>query len=154
MITTVVRPRLPRAVLGERLAGWLEEGVAARRPAEDDPATAAVVLVPEYLRACPRSVLTDLAGTDWTGTVVAIVGYGGRTRGRYAIEDAREVLETAGAQVLETSLGLDTARIRAEGVDQADVLLRDVLLDQVASGYVRTSAERTYGTPARPTPPG
>ncbi len=128
---TVVRPRLPRwAVLGDRLADWLEEGVAARRP---ERTGAAVVLVPEYLRACPRTVLADLAGTDWTGTVVALVGYGGRTRGRFAIEDAREVLEAAGAQVLATSLGLDAARVRAEGVDAADVLLRDLLLEELGA---------------------
>jgi hypothetical protein len=148
VITTVVRPRLPRAVLGDRLAEWLEKGVDGGRPTPDEPATAAVVLVPEYLRACPRSVLADLAGTDWTGVVVALVGYGGRTRGRYAIEDAREVLEAAGARVLETSLGLDAARIRAEGVDAADVLLRDLLVADLRT------AERTSGTPARPTPPG
>jgi hypothetical protein len=150
--TTVISPRLPRAVLGDRLAEWLEEGVAARRPAPDDATAAAVVLVPEYLRACPRSVLADLAGTDWSGVVVALVGYGGRTRGRYAVEDAREVLEAAGAQVLETSLGLDAARIRVEGVDAADVLLRDVLLDQLEAGL--RPGEQISGTPARPTPPG
>ena len=152
MTTTVVSPRLPRAVAGDRLAEWLAEGVAARPPAPDGAAPAAVVLVPEYLRVCPRSVLDDLAGTDWTGVVVAVVGYGGRSRGRYAIEDAREVLEAAGAQVLETSLGLDAARIRAEGVDAADVLLRDVLLDQLEAGL--RPEGRTSGTPARPTPPG
>jgi hypothetical protein len=150
--TIVIRPRLPRAVLGDRLAEWLEEGVAGRPSAGDVPGAAAVVLVPEYLRACPRSVLADLARTDWTGTVVALVGYGGRTRGRFAIEDAREVLEAAGARVLGTALGLDAARIRAEGADAADVLLRDVLLDQLEAG-LRTAA-RTGGTPARPTPPG
>ena len=151
MTTTVVRPRLPRAELGDRLAAWLEDGVAATRPT-DGPGTTAVVLVPEYLRSCPLAVLADLAATDWTGTVVALVGYGGRTRGRHAIEDAREVLEAAGAQVLPTSLGLDAARIRAEGVDAADMLLRDVLLDQLGAG-LRT-AGRSGGTPARPTPPG
>ena len=130
-IVTVVRPRLPRwAVLGDRLADWLEEGVAARRP---ERTGTAVVLVPEYLRACPRTVLADLAGTDWTDTVVALVGYGGRTRGRFAIEDVREVLEAAGAQVLGTSLGLDAARVRAEGVDAADVLLRDLLLEELGA---------------------
>jgi NAD(P)H-dependent FMN reductase len=149
--TTVIRPRLPRAVLGDRLAEWLEEGVAARRPTAA-PGTTALVLVPEYLRACPRGVLADLADTDWTAAVVALVGYGGRTRGRYAIEDAREVLEAAGARVLATSLGLDAARMRAGGVAAADVLLRDVLLDQLETG-LRT-AGRTGGTPARPTPPG
>ena len=151
MTTTVVRPRLPRAVLGDRLAAWLEEGVATRRPTEA-PGAAAVVLVPEYLRACPRAVLADLGRTDWTGTVVALVGYGGRTRGRYAIEDAREVLEAAGAHVLAAALGLDAARVRTEGVDAADVLLRDVLLDQLAAGL--RPAGRSGGTPARPTPPG
>ena len=65
---------------------------------------------------------------------------------------AREVLEAAGARVLGTALGLDAVRIRAEGVDAADVLLRDVLLDQLDAG-LRTAA-RTGGTPARPTPPG
>lgn len=136
---TVVRPRLPRlAVLGDRLADRLEEGVAAaRRP---ERTGAAVVLVPEYLRACPRTVLVDLAGTDWSGTVVALVGYGGRTRGRYAIEDARELLEAAGAQVLSTSLGLDAARVRAEGVDGADVLVRDLLLEEL--GALRAGEQR------------
>ena len=151
MTTTVIRPRLRWAVLGDRLADWLEEGVTAGRPT-GTPGSTALVLVPEYLRACPRSVLADLADTDWAGTVVAVVGYGGRTRARYAIEDAREVLEAAGARVLATSLGLDAARIRTEGVDAADVLLRDVLLDQLGEG-LRT-ARRSGGTPARPTPPG
>jgi NAD(P)H-dependent FMN reductase len=140
-------------VLGDRLAGWLEEGVAAHRPADEEHGPGAVVLVPEYLRACPRCVLADLAGADWTGTVVALVGYGGRTRGRFAVEDAREVLEAAGAQVLEASLGLDAARIRAEGVDEADVLLRDLLLESLRTA-ARNRAPRTSGTPARPTPPG
>jgi hypothetical protein len=148
--TTVVRPRLPRAVLGDRLAEWLEAGVAAHRSAGDETA---VVLVPEYLRACPRSVLADLGGADWTGTVVALVGYGGRTRGRFAVEDAREVLEAAGAQVLEAALGLDAARIRAEGVDEADVLLRDLLLESLRTAE-RSRVPGTFGTPARPTPPG
>jgi hypothetical protein len=146
--TTVVRPHLPFAVLGDRLAEWLEEGVAAARRVDALPDTAAVVLVPEYLRAWPRDVLASLACTDRTGAVVALVGYGGRTRGRYAMEDAREVLEAAGARVLGSSLGLDAARIRAEGVDEADVLLRDLLLADLRT------AERTGGRPARPTPPG
>ena len=71
---------------------------------------------------------------------------------RAVLGDAREVLEAAGARVLGTALGLDAARIRPEGVDAADVLLRDVLLDQLDAG-LRTAA-RTGGTPARPTPPG
>jgi hypothetical protein len=146
--TPVVRPRLPRATLGTRLAEWLEEGVAGQPAPIDEARPTAVVLVPEYVRVCPPSVLADLAGRDWTGTVVALVGYGGRTRGRFAIEDAREVLEAAGALVLTTSLGLDAARIHAEGADRADVLLRDLLLADL-----RTAA-RTSRTPARPTPPG
>ncbi len=146
---TVVRPRLARAVLGDRLAGWIEEGVALHGGREGLLlGAAAVVLVPEYLRACPHPVLADLARTDWSGTVVALVGYGGRTRGRFAVEDAREVLERAGARVLGTSLGLDAARIRAEGVDGADVLLRDLLLAELLASV------RTSGTPARPTPHG
>ena len=143
---TVVRPRLGRTTLGDRLADWLEDGVAGRTGA-DGPA--AIVLVPEYVRACPRSVLADLDSTDWTGTVVALVGYGGRTRGRFAIEDAREVLAAAGARVLETSLGLDTARIRAGGFETEDVLLRDLLLDDL--GGLRPRSART---PAAPTPRG
>ncbi|HEY2221534.1 hypothetical protein [Actinomycetospora sp.] len=132
-VSIVVRPHLRRAVFGERLADWLADGVARHRVVGGLPdGAAALVLVPEYLRAGARSVLADLAGTDWSGTVVAVVGYGGRTRGRFAIEDAREALDGTGAHVLETALGLDGARIRAEGFGQADLLLRDLLLDRLA----------------------
>ncbi|MCD2193336.1 hypothetical protein LQ327_08040 [Actinomycetospora endophytica] len=135
-ITTVRRPHLRRAEFGDRLAVWLEQAPACRRGG----AGTAVVIVPEYLRAAASDVLADLRRTDWSGTVVAIVGYGGRTRGRHAIEDAREVLDDAGARVLETSLGLDTARVRTEGFDAADVLLRDLLLDDLAApGPVSTN---------------
>jgi hypothetical protein len=129
----VVRPRLRRAVLGETLADWLEAGAAGHRELTAGPAgAAAVALVPEYVRAGAQKVLADLAGTDWTGTVVAVVGYGGLTRGRFAVEDAKDVLDAAGARVLDTSLGLDAARIRAEGFARADVLLRDLLFDRLA----------------------
>jgi NAD(P)H-dependent FMN reductase len=140
---TVVRPCLRRADFADPLARWLEEGLAARR--DHAPAgAAAVVLVPEYVHAGAVRVLADLARRDWTGTVVAVVGYGGRTRGRYAIEDAREVLLTAGAQVLGHALGIDAARVRAHGFEAADVLLRDAVLDDlVASGPVTTIPPRT-----------
>ena len=124
----VVRLRLGRTTLGDRLADWLEDGVRTRGATGG---SAAIVLVPEYVRACPHRVLADLGDSDWSGTDVALVGYAGRTRGRYAIEDAREVLAAAGARVLPTSLGLDTARIRAEGFGPTDVLLRDLLLDDL-----------------------
>ncbi|NMO90055.1 hypothetical protein [Actinomycetospora sp. TBRC 11914] len=124
---TVVRPRLPRAEFADALAAWLEEGLAARGDGAS-PVGAAVVLVPEYLHAGAPRVLADLAARDWTGTVVAVVGYGGCTRGRHAIEDAREVLRAAGAEVLGEALGIDAARVRATGFDAADVLLREALL--------------------------
>jgi hypothetical protein len=134
---SVVRPGLRRADFADTLARWLEEGLAARR---DPGGAAAVVLVPEYVHAGAVRVLADLAGRDWTGTVVAVVGYGGRTRGRYAIEDAREVLRAAGARVLGNALGIDAARVRAHGFEPADVLLRDAVLDDlVASGPVSTN---------------
>jgi NAD(P)H-dependent FMN reductase len=153
--TTVVRPRVGRAVFGERLAAWLEEGVAARRRrqqaagATTAPGSTAVVLVPEYVHGAAPAVLADLAAADWTGTVVTLAGYGGRTRGRYAIEDAREVLDAAGADVLDASLGIDAARVRAEGFTAADVVLRDLLLDEL--GGLRPPTART---PARSTPRG
>jgi NAD(P)H-dependent FMN reductase len=148
----VIRPRLRRAVFAERLGDWLAEGVAGHQGLGGLPdAAAALVVVPEYLRAGARGVLADLAGTDWSGTVVAVVGYGGRTRGRFAVEDAREALDGVGARVLETSLGLDVARIRTEGFDPADVLLRDLVLDRLAEDAAHL---RSGGTPARPTPHG
>jgi hypothetical protein len=145
----VVRPRLLRAVFAETLAAWLEEGLAA----DPRPGTTAVVLVPEYLHAGAPRVLADLAARDWTGSVVAVVGYGGCTRGRHAIEDAREVLTAAGAEVLECALGLDAARVRATGFEPADVLLRDLLLDALRARE-QEAPTGSARTPARPTPPG
>jgi hypothetical protein len=129
----VVRPRSERAPFGEHLARWIEAAVVAHGGlGELTDGAAAVVLVPEYLRAGARTVLTDLGRADWSGTVVAVVGYGGRNRGRFAVEDASDVLDAAGADVLGTSLGIDAARARTEGFDPADVLLRDLMLDRLA----------------------
>jgi hypothetical protein len=128
----VVRPRSERAPFGRSLARWIDAAVATRPALGELPdGAAAVVLVPEYLRAGARTVLIDLGRTDWAGAVVAVVGYGGRSRARSAVEDAVDVLDAAGAHVLDTSLGVDAARVRAEGFDPADVLLRDLLLDRL-----------------------
>jgi hypothetical protein len=151
-VSIVVRPHLRRAVFADRLADWLTEGVAGHPELGDLPdGSAALVLVPEYVRAGARTVLADLTATDWSGTVVAVVGYGGRTRGRFAVEDAREALTGTGAQVLETSLGLDVARVRVAGFGPADRLLRDLLFDRLAEAAAHL---RSGGTPARSTPRG
>jgi NAD(P)H-dependent FMN reductase len=134
----VVRPRSGRAPFGAYLARWIEAGVAAHRGLREVPdGAAALVLVPEYLRAGAPTVLADLARADWKETVVAVVGYGGRTRGRFAVDDARDVLDAAGAHVLEAALGVDSSRVRTEGFDPADVLLRDLLFDRLAEEAVR-----------------
>jgi hypothetical protein len=153
---TVVRPRQSRAVFAEVLAAWLEDGLAARGDGSW-PGPAAVVVVPEYLHGAAPGVLEDLAARDWTGTVVGVVAYGGCTRGRHAIEDAREVLAAAGADVLDEALGIDAARVRVTGFEPADVVLRDVLLDDlVASGPVSTHPSCTADqcSRARSTPTG
>ncbi|MDL5154649.1 hypothetical protein [Actinomycetospora termitidis] len=146
----VIRPSLDRADFAEVLAGWLDEGIAAAR----GPVTArvaAIVIVPEYLHAAPRSQLAEMAELDWTGVVVAVAAYGGRTRGRHAIEDARAVLAAHGALLTGPSLGVDAARVRAHGFDAADVLLRDLLLDALADRPVVSGTGRR---PAPPTPRG
>lgn len=148
----VVRPRVPGVRAAERLARWLEDGAAAHPglPAAVRADTRArIVLVPEYRRAASRGVLADLAAATDAGAVVAVAGYGGRTRGRFAVEDAREVLEDAGARVVGTSLGLDVARIRAGGFAEEDRVLRDLVLDDVAAALSGTGR-----TPAPPTPRG
>lgn len=129
----VVGPRSVHAPFGALLARWLEAGIAGHGKFGGlVTGRAALVVVPEYLRTGARTVLTDLSHADWSSTVVAVVGYGGRLRGRRAIEDAREVITVAGAHVLGPSLGLDTAQVRARGFERADVLLRDLLLDRLA----------------------
>jgi hypothetical protein len=158
---SVVRPALRDAPFAAELAVWLGEGIAAHSgdPARTDPTRStptdtgrtrtkhthtehihtehtrpAVVIVPEYLHAAPRTLLADLATATWSGRTVGLVGYGGRTRARYALEDARDALRDAGARLVGPSLGLDVARVRASGFDAADVVLRDLVLDELAAG--------------------
>ncbi|WP_433801060.1 hypothetical protein [Actinomycetospora sp. CA-084318] len=131
----VVGPALRRAPFAGELVDWLGEGIAARGRRTDapDPARPAVVIVPEYLRAAPQTLLADLRAGGWAGRAVGLVGYAGRTRARYALDDAREALQDAGARVVGPSLGLDVARWRTTGFDEADVLLRDLVLDELAT---------------------
>ena len=137
----VVRPRTEQAPFGRSLARWCEAAVVAHRGLRGlADGAAAVVLVPEYLKAGARSVLTDLGRTDWSGTVVAVIGYGGRNRGRLAVGDASDVLDAAGAHVLDVSLGIDAARVRAAGFEPADVLFRDLLLDHLAESATHREA--------------
>ncbi|MEJ2870410.1 hypothetical protein WCD74_21750 [Actinomycetospora sp. OC33-EN08] len=138
MVTSValIRPRVSRAGFADVLAAWLREGLRTRPVA----GPAAVVIVPEYLRAAPRTVLADLTDRDWRGTTVALAGYGGRTRGRHAVDDARAALTEHGTTVLGPSLGIDVARTRVRGFDTADVLLRDLVLDAVADAADRAAA--------------
>ncbi|MCD2188448.1 hypothetical protein [Actinomycetospora soli] len=129
----VIRPGLPRTPFADALADWLREGIAARSgpTPHDRRGTPVVVIVPEYLRGAPRSLIAALADRRWAGRPVGLVGYAGRTRARHALADAREVLGTRGAEVVEPSLGLDVARWRTTGFDRADVVLRDLLLDDL-----------------------
>ncbi|MFC5062691.1 hypothetical protein [Actinomycetospora atypica] len=129
---SIVRPTMPRAPFAAELAAWLEAGIVGTgTPAVGE---AAVVVVPEYLRAAPRVVLAALAARDWRGTPVAVAAYGGRDRGRRAVEDTREVLTAAGARPTPVSLGIDVSAVRRHGFDEADVVLRDLVLDELRSG--------------------
>jgi hypothetical protein len=133
---TVVRPALRRTPFAAELAGWLHEGIAAHpaHPADAaGPVRPAVVIVPEYLHAAPPALLADLAAGHWAGRTVGLVGYAGRTRARHALEDARDALDAAGARVVGPALGIDVARVRTRGFDAADVVLRDLLLDELAA---------------------
>jgi hypothetical protein len=130
---TVVRPALRRTPFAAELAGWIHEGIAAHPADAAGPVRPAVVIVPEYLHAAPPTLLTDLAAGHWAGRTVGLVGYAGRTRARHALEDARDALDAAGARVVGPALGIDVARVRAGGFDAADVVLRDLLLDELAA---------------------
>lgn len=131
----VIRPALRRTPFAAELADWLLEGIAAHPAgAHGAPVRPAVVIVPEYLRAAPRALLADLAGDRWAGRTVGLVGYAGRTRARFALDDARDALADAGARVVAPALGIDVARVRTAGFDPADVLLRDLVLDELAAG--------------------
>ena len=143
---SIVRPTMPRAPFAAELAAWLGAGIVGK--GQPPAGAAAVVVVPEYLRTAPRPVLAALAARDWRGTPVAVAAYGGRRRGRFAIDDAREVLVGAGADVVAPSLGIDVAAVRRHGFDEADVVLRDLLLDDLA-GRLRSGR-----TPARSRPRG
>ncbi|NYD38520.1 hypothetical protein [Actinomycetospora corticicola] len=132
---SVIRPALRDAPFAAELALWLGEGIATHHAdARDEHIRPAVVIVPEYLHGAPRTLLADLATARWSGRTVGLVGYGGRTRARYALEDARDALREAGARLVGPSLGLDVARVRASGFDVADVVLRDLVLDELAAG--------------------
>ncbi|GLZ52750.1 hypothetical protein [Actinomycetospora sp. NBRC 106378] len=130
---TVVRPALPRTPFAIELAAWIREGVDGHPLRTDGRRRPAVVIVPEYLHTAPRTLLADLATARWAGRPVGLIGYGGRTRARYALEDARDALRGAGATLVGPSVGLDVARVRAAGFDPADVLLRDLVLDELAA---------------------
>lgn len=144
---SIVRPTMPRAPFAAELAAWVRAGIVGNgiggTAADGD---AAVVVVPQYLRAAPALVLAALADRDWRGTPVAVTAYGGRDRGRLAVEDARGILEAGGARVSPVSLGIDVSAVRRSGFDEADVLLRDLVLDDLA-GRLRTGR-----TPARSRP--
>lgn len=146
---SIVRPTMPRAPFAAELAAWIGAGIVGngivepRTPADGE---AAIVVVPQYLRAAPDVVLAGLAARDWRGTPVAVAAYGGRDRGRLAVEDARHVLERAGARATPVSLGIDVSAVRRRGFDEADVLLRDLVLDDLAERL------RSGRTPARSRP--
>ncbi|WP_157647197.1 hypothetical protein [Actinomycetospora chiangmaiensis] len=132
---TVIRPALRLAPFADELADWLHEGIAAHLTGtvRRTPVRPAVLIVPEYLHTAPEALLADLATGRWAGRAVGLVGYAGRTRARYALEDARETLQDAGALVVGPAVGIDVARVRARGFDAADVLLRDLVLDELAA---------------------
>lgn len=131
---SVIRPDLPRAPFAVELAAWVGEGVAAHpRPADGRAPRPVVVIVPEYLHGAPQPVLDDLGSRVWTGRTVALVGYGGRSRARHALEDVRDLLARSGATVVGAALGVDAAQVLATGFDAADVLLRDHLLDELVT---------------------
>lgn len=119
----LVTPTRGRA--GERLARWLLAGARGRRDlvlhrAGDDgagPWHALVLLVPQYGPVpAPTVEQAVVAHAErWAGRPVAIVAYGGVSRGRDAAARIGGLLRAADAAVLDAVLGVNVAELRRTG---------------------------------------
>lgn len=108
---------------GARLASWLLARSARHSAVRLEPAGvgathhAVVLLVAQYGTG-PSPAVADLVADrrgDWHGRSVALVAYGGVSRGADAAGTVGAELRAGGATVLDAVLGINTAVLRRDG---------------------------------------
>ncbi len=91
-------------------------GVAALRR-QIGAADGFVVVTPEYNHGYPAALkhLVDCADDEWRIKPVAFVSYGGRSGGRHAVEQLRQVFSSLGAITVPETVAFDQVWQRFDG---------------------------------------